>query len=71
MSKKLLAAILLTVMLCGCKSSQNVTIPKTTHIPEQHREAHRKLLKEQRQLMINQSGKDSEGRHRVDASDLK
>lgn len=55
--KRLLAAILLTLLLCGCKSQQNATIPKPTHIPEQHKEAHRKLLREQHQLIMRQTNK--------------
>lgn len=68
---RVLVGMLLALMLCGCKTAKSATIPKPSHIPERHREAHRKLLKEQRQLMIYETDKSSEGKYRVDASDFK
>lgn len=60
MFPRMVIAILLAIVLCGCKSSKDMSIPKPTHIPEQHKEAHRKLLREQHQLMIQPSTSSTE-----------
>lgn len=57
---RVIVGMLLALVLCGCKTAKSATIPKPSHIPEQHREAHRKLLREQHQLMIQTSNSSRE-----------